>query len=300
MTIVVYLIILFASITAGTLFAFLPIDFSTIYMNAVLMLVMFVLYIVIFIGFSKFNNRVTGREIFTYYNIKKPSLVNTSLLVLLGFICIVTFILTQEGAIQIFKIFGYELPESTLAMNHFGHYVMMVFALAVIPAIWEELIFRGLILQGLQKYGAVTAVIVSSLLFSLIHLSPAQTIYQFFFGAICAIVYLRTKNLTYPIILHFVNNFLIVTYTYITRGMADEYITWNATTIIAAVILLIVGIAVIIGVMKLLRKFNTSSSERAQERQKDLRQSFIPSHDFKALFVAIILSIIIWSWAFVV
>lgn len=86
--------------------------------------------------------------------------------------------------------------------------------------IYEELIFRGLILIGLMKfYSWKKAIVISSLLFGLWHLkniffiSQSELIYQmayttFIFGPIVAYITLKSKNIWLAVILHYLNNLL--------------------------------------------------------------------------------------------
>jgi hypothetical protein len=87
---------------------------------------------------------------------------------------------------------------------------------AVIAPVVEELIFRGLILHGLQKnYRATTAVFISALLFSLFHLNPWQMPATFVLGLLLGWIMLRTRNILLAIIGHSVNNLLVLlTVTY--------------------------------------------------------------------------------------
>lgn len=78
------------------------------------------------------------------------------------------------------------------------------FILMVIAApILEELIFRGIILDGLLKNNSPTkSIMISSLLFGLVHLNPWQFIAGFIIGIFSGWVYYRTKNLLLSIIIH--------------------------------------------------------------------------------------------------
>ena len=82
---------------------------------------------------------------------------------------------------------------------------------AVVAPIVEELIFRGLILNGLRRnYKAVTAVFMSALLFALFHLNPWQFPATFVLGLLLGWIMLRTNNILLAIIGHSINNFLVL------------------------------------------------------------------------------------------
>jgi|GEM_PF-6586506 len=77
----------------------------------------------------------------------------------------------------------------------------------LIPAVAEELLFKGVIFTGLKKrYSQTTSVIISSILFAVCHLNPAMLINHFLF-AICTFwLYLRTGSIFFPMLIHFTTN----------------------------------------------------------------------------------------------
>ena len=87
----------------------------------------------------------------------------------------------------------------------------LVLTIAVIGPICEEIIFRGVILEGmLKKYDVNKAILFSALIFGLIHLQPLQVISAFFIGLILGWIYVKTQSLWVCIGIHVVNNFVAV------------------------------------------------------------------------------------------
>jgi membrane protease YdiL (CAAX protease family) len=83
----------------------------------------------------------------------------------------------------------------------------LVFVLAVLPAVGEELVFRGVIGRGLvARCGVVRGIFVTSLLFAVAHLHPAHQISVFPLGVLLHVVYLATRSILAPILLHFLVN----------------------------------------------------------------------------------------------
>jgi membrane protease YdiL (CAAX protease family) len=78
------------------------------------------------------------------------------------------------------------------------------FLLMVIAApIFEELIFRGIILDGLlKKYSPVTSILISSILFGLAHLNPWQFVAGFVIGIFAGWIYYKSRSLSLTIIIH--------------------------------------------------------------------------------------------------
>lgn len=77
---------------------------------------------------------------------------------------------------------------------------------AIIPAVVEEILFRGTLCRALTVYGKFTAVLVSAVLFSLMHTNVEQLLYTLVAGVLLGWIYVETKKVIFPIILHFINN----------------------------------------------------------------------------------------------
>ena len=82
----------------------------------------------------------------------------------------------------------------------------MLISTAVIPAICEEIVFRGLILTNLEPYGKGTAILGSAFLFGLMHMNPAQFLYTTVLGLMLGLVYVKTKSIWLCMVIHFANN----------------------------------------------------------------------------------------------
>lgn len=184
---------------------------------------------------------------------KRIKLFDVFTIIILGAVCICAFLLVQTATIDIFGLFGWSDSATEIKISNWGQYFAFVFALALLPAIVEELIFRGLILKSLMKYGAAKAVIISALLFLFFHMNPGQTVYQFMLGIVLALVTVYSGNLVLAMILHFVNNFIVVTYTFLAQE-SQVLITWNAGTIATTIFLAVIGTAIIYRLLLLLKR----------------------------------------------
>ncbi len=94
-----------------------------------------------------------------------------------------------------------------------GHWPVWlgVFLIGVGPAFGEELWCRAFLGRGLVgTYGPVRGVLLSSLLFGLMHVEPRQVVYATAIGIVLHFVYLTTRSLWMPILLHLLNNSLSV------------------------------------------------------------------------------------------
>lgn len=112
--------------------------------------------------------------------------------------------------LQWLERFGYTPSEIALPSTDGARIVPVIFVVAVLPACFEELFFRGVLFRGLKKFGGAGAVLTCAALFSLYHQSPAQTWYQFVCGACFALVAWRSGSILPTVLSHFLNNALII------------------------------------------------------------------------------------------
>lgn len=87
--------------------------------------------------------------------------------------------------------------------------LFLFISICIFAPIWEELFFRGILLRRFaMKWKVTTSIVVSSFIFGLMHIGGSSMLHAFLFGCFLAYVYLKTKNIWVPIILHSVSNFL--------------------------------------------------------------------------------------------
>lgn len=102
-----------------------------------------------------------------------------------------------------------ELPnnaekELELIMNNrFGYFIIGLLAPLV-----EELVFRGAILRALLRWKSNPwiGIIISAVMFSAIHMNPAQMPHAFLIGILIGWMYYRTDSIVPGVVYHWVNN----------------------------------------------------------------------------------------------
>lgn len=96
-------------------------------------------------------------------------------------------------------------PVTEIAMDE--NPLKMVVVVILAP-LFEELIFRKLMLDRIGKYGEKTAVLLTALAFGLLHQNLFQFFYAFGIGLIFGYIYIRTGKIRYSVILHTIINFM--------------------------------------------------------------------------------------------
>ena len=194
---------------------FLPADvsnylFTIITQIFILIIVPFTLYLFIF--------RQKPKKIMSSFMFKKVSGKTVGYSFLLGLVVffIITFVASFFNTwLEVFgyePFVGYATGEKTYA--NFIEFIFGVIFVAVLPGFCEEFSNRGMFLSGLTKGSTLRAVLMSGLLFGLMHLNINQFFYATVSGVIMAIVAIITKSIWPSIIVHFTNNAINTYLTY--------------------------------------------------------------------------------------
>ena len=170
--------------------------------------------------FGTFSNGVGGDILFTF-------LIQVCILAIFPFIMYMVFLKVKPKEVfqhcnffhinipvvlislrlGIISFTGYEFSGgSSVADYSTGNFFLQLFLVAVLPAICEEFLHRGILLQGIKHIGFKKAIVISSLLFALIHFNVQQVFYAFIIGLILGFVAVVSKNIYPAMIIHFVNN----------------------------------------------------------------------------------------------
>lgn len=108
--------------------------------------------------------------------------------------------------------------------------------------IFEELACRKFLLDRLHPYGEGFAMLVSALLFGLIHGNSGQFFLAFFIGLLFAMVYMRTGRIVYTMLLHGMINLTATLPEFFALADIDILLGWN----IAVIALGVIGVIVLL------------------------------------------------------
>lgn len=113
---------------------------------------------------------------------------------------------------------------SMATMNNVGDYLLSLLVIALAPAIFEEVFFRGAlqnILIGWTKH-VWLGIILTSIVFSAVHGSYFGFLPRVGLGIVLGLVYFNSKNIWLNITMHFLNNAIIVTQMYYLTRMGKS------------------------------------------------------------------------------
>lgn len=111
---------------------------------------------------------------------------------------------------NIFKKNGTTIPTADFSVDKASAsaIILTILYLVVVAPIAEEIVFRGFILKAITPFSRKGAIVLSALLFALMHKNIPQAVGAFGIGIIFAIIDTKANSIVPSIIMHSLNNLL--------------------------------------------------------------------------------------------
>jgi len=115
------------------------------------------------------------------------------------------------------------ITEKFMLTPDIGSFLINLLMMALLPALSEEFIFRGILMKWFNKSMSIhMSIVLSAFIFSAIHLQFLGFFPRFFLGIILGYVFYWSGSLWASILLHFLNNAMAVTtYFLVARGLIN-------------------------------------------------------------------------------
>lgn len=213
-----------------------------------------------------FVHKQKTKTSFKALGLKKINKKQILVVVLIGLICILCLTPLAnvfEGLLTKWGKGGESLP---LSLDNFWNFLLMFVTLGILAPISEEIIFRGVIFNGLKEKGGKFAVLISGLFFMLMHLSINQCAYQLIMGFVLGLLVLYTNSIISSFIVHFINNAGVLLINYIIPSV-NEVNCLSTTYIIIAIILFISALFALYFSFKWLKKLQTQGKGNLQTQE---------------------------------
>lgn len=155
-----------------------------------------------------------------------------------------------------------EATQRALSGSGVGFYILNIIALAITPAICEEMFFRGVLqknLVGMMKNKHI-AILLTAFVFSAVHIQFSGLLPRFVLGAVLGYLFYTSGSLWTSIVAHATNNALVVSAAYFGGASAAEIPDISIFANIWWITAIVVGlaVAVLIG-RKLFRKVEVNN-----------------------------------------
>lgn len=201
---------------------------------------------------------------------------------------------------------GYTSVSSPTDYSSIGVLISQIVLVAVLPAIFEEIAHRGLIYAGYRDAGW-KYVVLSALLFSLMHQNIRQTGYTFFDGIIIALVMYYTGSLWGGIAIHFFNNLISVLMGYVAQNggvlsfinVINNWLFGSLLGLLVFILLATTCIAVMVLLFVRMRKDAVKDGIVSEIPFAKADASVMPLHKDGMLWATIILGVAATVFSFV-
>lgn len=215
--------------------------------------IMFGVPFVMLLSAQKINGEpVSVRRVTEHVGWRKMSFKNVLLVFLLG-VCLYLlniFVASFFGAIL--QAFGYQYTNTPNVFSGWGGLLLTIVLSAVLPALCEEFLHRGVLLNGMiPQFGVHRSILLVSLLFGLMHMNVGQFFYAAVLGWFFCVTALSARSLWASVIVHFVNNALATYFSYANElqlpGVnALNFLLGNPVFMMLTILVAVVGIAEIL------------------------------------------------------
>lgn len=142
--------------------------------------------------------------------------------------------LAASGLMSWFSMFGIPEPEmpDTLQPTLIS-LLLNIVSTAILPALIEEMVFRGYILGALRPHGDGLAVVLSALLFGMFHGNVLQIPFAFILGLAMGYLVVQTGSIWPAVLLHFSNNLMSVLLSFFGKCYPDNKGVINSLTLLS-------------------------------------------------------------------
>ncbi len=181
--------------------------------------------------------KIGNKDVGEYLRFEKTGSPLAFLCVLAGLSVCLLGNLPASWVQEFFGGFGYEPVSTGIGNSSLPLLAAELFGTAIVVPVMEEFAFRGVLVSALRRYGAAFAVVVSALVFSLVHMDFSNVIFAFIAGLVFGFLYVRTGNLWITISIHALNNAIAVISSY-------EDLLFGSFAEMADILLLAIPIAV--------------------------------------------------------
>ncbi len=190
--------------------------------------------------------------------------------------------------------FGYQPLEILPPPSDLGQYFVYLAVIAVSAAICEEVLFRGTVMPSLERYGTLPALVFSSLLFAVFHLTFLNFLSALILGLLIGLVVIKTGSILAGIYYHFLNNTLAVTYLYLFSDLEPETTAEASELAELSLPLFIIMMPALAGLLFALKKINNYSTSPPILTG---RQGWLPKGWFNGLAMLALLIFLLVAFA---
>lgn len=226
-----------------------------------------VLQLVVFLLPLAFYCRLNGLNVVSALNFRQVSVRRIPFLINMALIFFVGTMIFRYLGLFLFDEAMVKTPDaihfSARSENDFLHFLGIV----VLPALLEEAAFRGILLKAYSPYGSGWSVAITTLMFSMVHLSLENFVYYLFMGVVLGVMTLASGSIVPAMVMHVLIN---AAHEYL-RPAVVEYLRQAGKSLFLPYLLLAVFLLLFVFMFAGLEKiYRTKAFDEILQSRKEL------------------------------
>ncbi len=146
------------------------------------------------------------RQTFSLRQFNLPRLLGTLLLYCGGFFLLLELAVLQRSFVPVSEEFLEEMSEGVKQAG----FLSVVLGMAVTPAICEEMMFRGFVLAGFNRFSPGARILLNGILFGVYHFYIFRMLSATFLGIVIAFIVVYSGSIFLGMLFHLTNNFVLL------------------------------------------------------------------------------------------
>lgn len=210
--------------------------------------------------------KANGQRISELLPLEKPKKENRLAMFFIGvaFCSFANIAVSQASSFFEMLGFDYNVDFGDNPEGIFG-FLLSFIATVIVPGLVEEFACRGLILGILRKFGDGFAVLISAIIFGIMHGNFEQMPFAFLVGLVLGYIVVKTDSLWIAIAVHAFNNFVSVAFDYFLNGLSQ-----SVQNLIYSVFL---ALCLVLGILALYLNKNKNELYRFKESDTESKLS---------------------------
>lgn len=210
---------------------------------------------------NRYRKKVLTSEVILAQNNKMTPKIFLGILIIFMSVQAV-FQFVSWGGESALNYFGYTMQADIESATGISTTISMMLYASFIGPIAEELVFRGIALRALEKYGKIFAIVVSSVMFGCFHSNLIQGLFATMVGIVLAYLTLE-YSIKWAILVHIINNFV---FSYLLGIATSGLSPFMQNLIVYGIIILffIGGVIILFWKRSLLRQYLTENRTAKQ------------------------------------
>jgi len=162
---------------------------------------------------------VDYKALFRLYPVKTEELILVAGLAILGYPAVTALNIIWHLLI---RHIGTPIITAFPPITSLPEYLMAIIVIGIFPSVFEELMFRGIMLRGYERLGKLAAVVITGVMFSFLHMSFANLPALILLGIVLGYVVHRSNSVYAGMLYHFIHNSIAVTLIFLV-SLAQRY-----------------------------------------------------------------------------